>query len=212
MDFADVTSRPVLYRAELDEAIDSGEREALVSRWSRTWRSLAWATCTSLWSTASGPIRLENSHADRSARQRSASRRRRPRAVAGPPGRQRYGGASSRASTAPSRQVARADPEEEHRVSPRARAAATTPCRPAPARRAASSLPRRRLLHMIGSSPATTVETVMTFGRSRAAAPSITASRSADRVSAPSAAGAARPLRGRSPSRRPSAPPCRTAR
>ena len=33
------------------------------------------------------------------------------------------------------------------------------------------------LVHMIGSSPATTVETVMSFGRSRSTAPSITASR-----------------------------------
>ena len=34
-----------------------------------------------------------------------------------------------------------------------------------------------RLLHMIGSSPATTVETVMIFGRRRSSAPSTTASR-----------------------------------
>ena len=42
-----------------------------------------------------------------------------------------------------------------------------------------------RVLHMIGSRPATTVETVITFGRRRSSAPSITASRSAARVSAP---------------------------
>ena len=40
-----------------------------------------------------------------------------------------------------------------------------------------------RVLHMIGSSPATTVETVITFGRSRSRAPSITASRRLERVS-----------------------------
>ena len=45
-----------------------------------------------------------------------------------------------------------------------------------------------RVLHMIGSRPATTVETVMTFGRSRSSAPSMTASRSAARVSAPPSA------------------------
>ena len=42
-----------------------------------------------------------------------------------------------------------------------------------------------RVLHMIGSRPATTVLTVMTLGRSRSSAPSITASRSASRVKAP---------------------------
>ena len=34
-----------------------------------------------------------------------------------------------------------------------------------------------RVLHMIGSSPAITVQTVMTLGRKRSSAPSITASR-----------------------------------
>ena len=42
-----------------------------------------------------------------------------------------------------------------------------------------------RVLHMIGSRPAITVETVITFGRSRSSAPSMTASRSAARVSVP---------------------------
>ena len=32
------------------------------------------------------------------------------------------------------------------------------------------------VLHMIGSKPATTVETVITFGRKRSSAPSVTAS------------------------------------
>ena len=42
-----------------------------------------------------------------------------------------------------------------------------------------------RVLHMMGSRPAMTVETVITFGRSRSSAPSMTASLSADRVSVP---------------------------
>jgi len=42
-----------------------------------------------------------------------------------------------------------------------------------------------RVLHMIGSSPAITVLTVITFGRSRSNAPSTSASRSAVRVSVP---------------------------
>ena len=42
-----------------------------------------------------------------------------------------------------------------------------------------------RVLHMIGSKPAITVETVITFGRNRSRAPSTTASRSALRVSVP---------------------------
>jgi hypothetical protein len=45
-----------------------------------------------------------------------------------------------------------------------------------------------RVLHMIGSSPATTVDTVITFGRSRSSAPSITASRRVARVKAPPSA------------------------
>ena len=43
-------------------------------------------------------------------------------------------------------------------------------------------------LHMIGSRLATTVETVITLGRSRSSAPSLTASISASRVSRPSSA------------------------
>ena len=38
------------------------------------------------------------------------------------------------------------------------------------------------VVHMIGSKPATTVDTVITFGRSRSSAPSITASLRATRV------------------------------
>ena len=41
------------------------------------------------------------------------------------------------------------------------------------------------VLHMIGSRPAMTVETVITFGRSRSRAPSTTASRRPARVSGP---------------------------
>ena len=43
-------------------------------------------------------------------------------------------------------------------------------------------------LHMIGSRLATTVDTVITFGRSRSSAPSVTASSSAARVSRPPSA------------------------